>query len=123
MVTLGLLLSADTFRAGNGDSFMYFKVPDWIVDGSMKLLKDGELRVLIFLCRVANKNGFSWYGQKRIAETVGLSDRQVRRVLDSLEKQGFITIRKEYGKTSKVFLHKRFSEDVTPDTHVRYPGH
>lgn len=123
-VTPGVPLSAHTLHTGIGDFIMgYFKTPDWFVDGAMARLKDCEVRVIIFLCRVANKQGYSWYSQESIGNIIGKSERQVRRAIQKLAKDGYITLEHRKGQTTRIYLHTRFVEDVTPDTHVLYPGH
>lgn len=88
----------------------YFKVPDWFVDKEMRGMTNCELRILLFLVRVANKKGKSWYSQIKIAETTSLSRKTVNETMVSMRKNGWIEVKKRFHDTSIIAVHPSFIE-------------
>ena len=89
----------------------YTQIPDQLFDEQLHLLTHGELRVLLYIMRhtFGYKREGDHLAARQIAEGIkrrdgshvdygtGLSIRQVRTVVGSLEDKGLITIRREVG--------------------------
>jgi hypothetical protein len=52
--------------------------------------RGSSLAALFFLADRADDSGVSWYGVKKIAETINLSQRQTRHILSTLRERGEI---------------------------------
>lgn len=57
-----------------------------------KKLKGGKLLVMLALADHATDDGDSWPGMSLLTDKTRLTDRQIRRVLNTLETDGYITI-------------------------------
>ena len=90
----------------------YFKAPDWLIDDVMKLLTNSELRVLLFLIRVSNDKGSSFYGITKISEIVGIGRTQTKLGLRYLENKGYIKRKFRKGSSTTYVIHERFREDT-----------
>ena len=68
----------------------------FVTDGIMKILHPEEALLYVFLSLVSDKNGISFYGDKRISELTGMSIVDIITARFGLEKKGFITYKKPY---------------------------
>lgn len=68
----------------------------FVTDGIMKTLRIEEILLYIFLSLVSDKNGISWYGDKRISELTGIPAVGIITARFGLEKKGFIAYKKPY---------------------------
>jgi len=60
--------------------------------------------VLFILSNYADENGSCYPSEKKLAELVGVSDRQIRRCLNYLAKNNFITIKARTGTSNRYFI-------------------
>jgi len=60
--------------------------------------------VLFILSNYADENGSCYPSEKKLGELVGVSDRQIRRCLTYLIKNGFITAQARSGTSNRYFL-------------------
>ena len=89
----------------------YFSVPDWFVDSALEHLTLPELRVLLFLLRVADKDGMSFWSIKKIAGKLGSSETQVKTGLKRLEANLWIERVFRKGHSTVYHVHHRFITD------------
>jgi len=68
----------------------------FVTDGTMKTLHVEEILLYVFLSLVSDKNGISWYGDKRVHDLTGLSVTDIITARFGLEKKGFIAYSKPY---------------------------
>ena len=68
----------------------------FVTDGIMKALPAEEILLYVFLSLVSDRNGISFYGDKRIGELTGMSIVDVITARFGLEKKGFIAYKKPY---------------------------
>ncbi len=68
----------------------------FVTGGVMKTLPVEEILLYVFLSLVSDKNGISFYGDKRIGELTGMSVVDIITTRFRLEKKGFIVYRKPY---------------------------
>tara|TARA_R110002153_G_scaffold209534_1_gene362116 strand:- start:10754 stop:11323 length:570 start_codon:yes stop_codon:yes gene_type:complete len=68
--------------------------------------------VLFILSNYADENGSCYPSEKKLGELVGVSDRQIRRCLTYLIKNGFITAQARSGTSNRYFL--SMDTDVLP---------
>lgn len=100
-------------------------------DETPSKLGHSDLLILLVLADHANDDGICWPSATRIATRAKLSERQVRRRIDTLEAQGYIEVERREGKTSRVRLVSTNPghQEVTPDTESPltsghpHPGH
>lgn len=60
------------------------------------MLSIEETLLYVFLSLVSDKNGISWYGDKRISELAGIPAVDIITTRFGLEKKGFIKYKKPY---------------------------
>ena len=81
----------------------FTQVPNFLLKS--KTLSAGDKMTFAMLLSYAWQNDFSFPGQRRLAEDLGLTDRSVRTHLQSLEKHGLLDIkRRGLGKTNIYIL-------------------
>lgn len=77
----------------------FTQVPNFLLKS--KTLSSGDKMTFAMLLSYAWQNDFSFPGQRRLAEDLGLTDRSVRTHLKSLEANGLLAIkRRGLGKTN-----------------------
>lgn len=68
----------------------------FITDGIIKTLYAEEILLYIFLSIVSDRDGMSWYGDKRIRELTGMAAVDIIKARFALDKKGFIAYKKPY---------------------------
>lgn len=82
----------------------FTQVPNFLLKSTK--LSSGDKMTFAMLLSYAWQNDYSFPGQKRLAQDLGLSDRSVRTHLKSLEVNGLLAIkRRGQGKTNIYELH------------------
>lgn len=74
----------------------------FVTDGIIKVLNKEEKLLYTFLSIVSDKNGMSFYGDKRACGLVGITGAELLRARFMLEKKGFIAYRKPYYQVLKM---------------------
>ena len=74
----------------------------FVTDRIIKALCAEEILLYVFLSIVSDKNGMSFYGDKRICELTGLTNIDLINACFTLEKKGFITYKKPYYQILKM---------------------
>src|SRR5438552_18820098 len=89
-----ILKGADAASRGG-----FTQVPNFLLKS--KTLSSGDKMTFAMLLSYAWQNDYSFPGQQRLAQDLGLSDRSVRTHLKSLEVNGLLAIRRRgQGKTN-----------------------
>lgn len=74
----------------------------FITGGIIKMLNREEILLYIFLSMVSDKNGMSFYGDKRICGLLGMTSAELMSARFMLEKREFIAYRKPYYQVLKM---------------------
>lgn len=78
----------------------------FVTDGIIKTLHQEEILLYTFLSIVSDRDGMSFYGDKRICGLTGLTNGDLINARFTLEKKGFIAYRKPYYQVLKMPLGK-----------------
>lgn len=81
---------------------------------AVKELKGGALLLMLALADHANDAGECWPSQKHLAEKARLEERQVRRVIGVLVKEGHVAIKERRADHGRKTKYQLFPEDATP---------
>lgn len=74
----------------------------FVTDGIMKTLRAEEILLYVFLSIVSDRDGMSWYGDKRISELTGMTIVDIINARFILEQKGFIAYKKPYYQALKM---------------------
>lgn len=74
----------------------------FVADGIMKTLRTEEILLYVFLSIVSDRDGMSWYGDKRISELTGMTIVDIINARFVLEQKGFIAYKKPYYQVLKM---------------------
>lgn len=74
----------------------------FITDGIIKTLTIEEALLYIFLSIVSDRDGISFYGNKRICELTGMTNGALINARFTLEKKGFIAYKKPFYQVLKM---------------------
>lgn len=82
----------------------YSALPSWIEERSVREISQGAKLCFARLIGYARSNGYAFPALKKLANDIGVSDKQVRRYVHQLEKIGLIDIEYQAAEPSRFYL-------------------